>query len=279
MSLQTQRILYDNTSTEADLSVALNDFRTSAETIAADAGHYIYIASELPFNHRFFLVDTANDQSVDLDVAIWFSNEWVAAVDVIDETASGGVTLAQSGILSWKTNRLKGWDREQDSEDVTGVDTVALYNMYWVRIGFSAALNAGTKIKWIGHRFCTDTILFTYYPDLNNTQLMAAFASGKTDWNDQHYMAGEQIVRDLQAKKIAFSSNQILDWKVLEEAGAHRAAAIIYAGMDRAYVDDVKRAEEKYSRAINIKRLNLDQNASGNLETNERGIQTGFMTR
>jgi len=279
MSLQSQRILYDNTSTEADLSVSLNDFRTASETIAADTGHYIYIASELPFNHRYILVDTANDQAATLTVHIWFGKEWIAAVDILDQTASGGKTLAQSGILSWKTNRLKGWDREQDSEDVTGVDAVGIYNAHWVRIGFSAALKNTTSLTWLGHRFATDDVLYSYYPDLNNSTLQGAFESGKTDWNEQHYMAGEQIVRDLKARGIAWSANQILDWKIFEEAGAHRAAAIIYAGMDSAYRDNKKDAEAAYAKAMNIKRLNLDQNASGNLERSERGQVTGWMRR
>jgi hypothetical protein len=271
--------MYDNTSTESDLSVILNDFRTSSAVIPAESDHYIYIASELPFNHRFILIDTANDQAATLSVQIWFAKEWKDVVDLLDQTALAGVTLAQSGILSWKTDRNFGWDREQDSEDVTGVEMVGLYNMYWCRIGFSATIKNTTALKWIGHRFCTDDIMYSYYPDLNNDQLKTAFAAGKTTWDEQHYMAGETIVRDIQARGIAWSANQILDWERFEAAAAHKAAAIIYSGMDRAYVDDTKRADDKYNKAFNIKRLNLDKNANATLDDAERGVQTGFFRR
>jgi len=278
--IQDQRIIWDDDGTEKDLSLALSDFRTDSETIAfVSADDYIYLASWLPFNHRWFEVSSANDQNAAPTADIWWGNAWYPAVDIIDQTANGAVTLAQSGILEWKTDRLRGWECEQDSEDVDGVDSVGVYNMYWLRLGFDADLAGTTALKYIGHKFADDTILYTYYPDLNNATMKGAFASGKTNWDDQHFMAAEIIIRDLKRRNIAVSGNQIMDYKVFEEPGAHKVAELVYQGMGRAYDADRQRAHARYKEAMNLKRFAVDLNQDGNLNTGERLDNIGYMTR
>lgn len=278
--LINQRIIWKDDTTENDLSVNLNNFRSNSETIALVADEdAIYIASDLPFNHRWIEVETENDQAAAPTVAIWFSNEWVSAVDIIDQTASSDVTLAQSGILQWRTDRQKGWDRELDSEDVSGVSKVGIYDMYWIRLGFSADLAASTAIKYIGHKFATDAVLYTFYPDLNSSNIMTAFASGKTDWKDQHFMAAEDIIQDLRKADIIRGASQILDYEIFEEVAVHKCAEIIYRGMGRAYEADRAKARKEYNESFNMTFYNTDLDGDGNLSDRERRQRSGFVGR
>ena len=278
--MQDQRVIWDDDGTNVDISTLVNDYRSGSKTLPLVAvDDYLYIASDLPFNHRYIMVSSANDQASAISAAIWWSNEWVDAVDVIDTTSSGGATLAQSGILQWRTNRLKGWDRELDSDDVTGVDNAAIYDMYWLRLTFSGDLNANTAIQYIGHKFSSDTVLTTYYPDLQNASLKTAYLSGKTDWNTQHFMAAECIIRDLKARHIVYSANQILDYGLFEEASCHKVAELIYNGLGRPYIDQKNEAAKYYSKAMQIAFNNIDLNRDGNLSERERRTSLRYMTR
>jgi hypothetical protein len=280
MSIQNQRILFDDNGTESDLSLSLNDFRTGSQTLPYVNGEdYLYIASDLPFNHRYFKVKTANDESSTLSVDVWFGNEWVSAVDVIDRTESSGKSLATSGVVEWKTDRNKGWEIELDSEDVTGIDKVGIYNLYWVRLSWSADLKVTTELDYIGHKFSTDDILYSYYPDLNSSSLMSAFESGKTDWNEQHFMASETVIRDLKRKNIIRSESQILNHELFVVPAIHKVAELIYRGLGKSYDENTKAARKYYDESLDLKYFNVDVNRDANLSQRERGIRTGWFRR
>jgi len=275
-----QRVIWDDDGTEKDMSSTVNDFLIGSYEIAfTGVDDALYIASDIPFNHRFIMMDVANDETITASVYIWYNNEWVAAVDVFDGTSSGGASLATDGILEWTTNRLKGWSREADSEDVDGLDKVGIYDKYWLRVNFSSDFKATTSIKYIGQRFSTDTELFALYPDLNNASLMAAYATGKTGWVDQHIIASESIARDLKRKNIIYNEKQILNHHLFQEASCHKVAEIVYAGLGRAFDDNRARARKHYQEAMELNYYNIDRNASGNLEETEKLHSQRFMYR
>jgi len=278
--IQNQRILFDDNGTENDLSLNLNNYRADSSVIPFVQGEdYLYIASDLPFNHRYFLVDVANDQASVPSVEIWDGSQWHPAVDVLDRTSTAGVTLAESGIIQWKLDRDYTWAREGDSEDVTDISKVGLYDMYWVRFDFSADLLDTTALKYLGFKFSDDSALFTYYPDLDNSDLMAAFASGKTDWDEQHFIAGEEIGRELKRRNIIKSLNQVLDYELFERASVHKTAEIIFRGLGRAYIENKDQARKDFVEAMNAKYYNIDRNSNANLDTDEKGVRTGHMRR
>lgn len=278
--LQAQRVLYSDNGTLTDISQYVNDYRAESYTIPFVNGEdYIYIGSDLPFNHRWLDVATANDQAAAPVVEIWWSNGWQSAKDLLDRTATGGVTLAKDGILQWSTDRHKSWDRELDSFDVTGLDNTDIYNKYWLRLSFSANLNASFSVNYIGHKFSDDDDLYTYYPDLDNSNVKLAFESGKTDWQEQCYAAGEKIVRDLIRRNIVISGNAILDWERFTEASIHQTAAIIYSAMGQGYFENRKMALAEYDKAMAVKFFNTDKNKSGNLEPWEQKRGVGWLSR
>lgn len=206
---------------------------------------------------------------------IWFGNEWVPAVDVADGTNG----LSTSGRLQFNTEYTKSWDVELRSYDVTGLETTSIYNMYWFRLSWSNDFKPTTTIKYIGQKFSDDNTLYSFYPDLAQSQILAAFEAGKTDWNEQHYMAAEHIIRDLVKRSIIRSRGQLLDYYLLVDASCHKVAEIVYTAFGIPYFDQLKVARTAYKEAIDLKYFKADQNGDGRLDPFEKKVEAGFGTR
>lgn len=270
--IQDQRVFNGTT----DISVAVNDFRSASAAFAYTTGNYMYIGSILPFNNLWFEMGTVNSNAATASISMWWGNEWVSAVDIIDGTSG----LTATGRLQWNTNINKGWDREQYSTDVTGLSSApTVYNFYWLRLSWSANFSAGTTIKYIGQKFSDDTTFYTFYPDLNNTTILTSFDASKTNWNDQHYMAAEHIIRDLRKGGIIKSKGQILDYSLLVDASCHKVAELIYQSFGKPYADQMATARKAYKEACELKFYNVDHDADGRLSEIERGTSTTYTTR
>lgn len=277
--MHDQRVFFSDNGTLNDLSKSLNDFRSGTETINYTLSQdYIFIGSFLPFNHKFIDVVTANDVASVITVSIWDGSSWNAAVDVIDRTSVSGVSLAQDGIISWSTDITKTWARQQKSTDVTGLSGTNIYNMFWVRLSFNATLKTTTSLAYLGQKFHTDTELYSFYPDLNNTALKSSYASGKTTWEEQAYIAAEKIVDDLKKDEKLVSSDQILDFEMFKETSCHAAAMVIYWGLGHFEKHD--RVKTKYDANFKKGFLRLDLNQDANLEPVERVLSGAkYLTR
>jgi hypothetical protein len=268
---QDIRLIYNST----DLTTSLVDFRSGVSAFPYTSGQYLYVGSFMPFNNLWFEVGTANTNATTVSVSNWFGNSWVPAVDIRDESAG----LTATGRLSWSTDRLKGWDREQTSEDVDGVTSFKIYWKYWARISWSNAMSGSTSLRYVGQKFSTDTILATYYPDLGNADLKSGFAVGKTNWDDQHYMAAEAIIADLKRGDIIVSGSQILDWMMFQEASCHKVAEIVYKAFGQPYFEQLKQARADYLSAKKVNFNTVDLNQNGNIDPAERYFSTSFLTR
>lgn len=267
-----QRVVYEST----EISKDVNDFRAGTASFSYTAGQYLYVGSILPFNNLYFEMGTLNAVTTLPSVDIWWARAWTPAVDIIDETV--GLTL--TGRLQWRPEMQKGWDMEQYSSDVTGLPTTSrMYNLFWARFSWGTTMTVGTTLKYIGQKFATDSILYSFYPDLNNTTIRTSFASGKTTWDEQHYMAAEQIVSDLKKRNIVKARSQILDASLLTEAACHKVAVIVYTAMGEPYFDQLKLAKADYAAALNLRYFNVDLNQNGELESMERHQSTAFGTR
>lgn len=269
--MQDQRVLYNS----IDISPTVNDFRAGVQAFAYLSGGYLYIGSIAPFNNLWFEFGTKNTNARSPSVQIWWGNTWANAVDIIDETA--GAT--DNGRITWSTDRLKGWDIEQTTEDVTGLTAFKIYWRYWARISWDGDFSVGTTLKYVGQKFSTDDVLYSFYPDLSITDIKTGFESGKTTWDEQHYMAADHIVRDLKKRNIVQSRSQLMDWGLFQDAACHKVAEIVYQAFGQPYADQLKLARDAYLEAMNIKYFNVDLNADGKLTPVERGNSTIFGTR
>lgn len=271
-----QRILHGAT----DVSVALNDFRTGSYVFAYTAGEYLYIGQPMPFNNLWFEVSVANDVASACSVDIWFGNAWVSAVDIIDETKnSSGVSLSTSGRIQWNTNIDKGWDLEQRSTKVTGLSGTHMYNMFWARLSWSNTLKVTTALSYVGQKFSIDDVLFSHYPDLSQAALLEGFETGKTTWNEQHFMAAEHIERDLKKRSLILARGQIVDASVFVDASCHKVAEIVYASFGEPYVNQKSAARKAYNEEMDTRYLKLDQSGNGSLDRDEEFRQQGWLNR
>lgn len=269
--MQDQRVIYNT----FDISQKVNDFRTGTQAFAYVQGGYLYIGSVAPFNNVWFEMGVANTNAATPTIKTWFGNTWNDVVDVNDETAG----LTASGRLSWNTDRLKGWDFEQTSEDVSGITAFKIYWKYWLRISWDADFSGTTTLKYVGQKFANDDILYSFYPDLSISTLKTGFDTGKTTWDEQHYMAAEHIIRDLKKGGHIKSRSQLLDWTLLQDASCHKVAEIVYQAFGQPYAEQLARARAAYLEAVDVKQLAVDQNANGSLDPCEVSRSTMFGTR
>lgn len=268
---QDIRILYNGT----DLTTALTDFRAGVSSFPYTTGQHLYVGSFMPFNNLWFEVSPASTHGAVVSVDLWFGNAWVPAVDIRDETSG----LNDTGRLSWNTNRLKGWDREQTSKDVDGVEAFEIYWKYWARFSWSQNFPGGKTLRYVGQKFSSDSVLATYYPDLSNADIKTGFTAGKTTWDDQHYMAAEAIIADLKRGDIIVSGSQIIDWTLFQEASCHKVAEIVYKAFGQPYFDQLRQARADYLAAKKVGFNSIDLNQNGALDPVERYVSTSFLTR
>lgn len=280
--LINNRVIFENNTTLDDLSIALNNIFSTSETVDIVAAQdYLYLGSDLPFNHRYFNVSSANAIAASITVHVWNGTEWVAAVDVLDQTAStDGKCFAQSGILSWTLDKNKSWAQD-DTDDMTGsgLETLTIYNMYWARLTFSANLTNTTALKYVGHKFATDSDLGGYYPDLNRTNVKTAYQSGKTDWTEQHVLAAEEIVRDLRKKQVLVNANQVFNWEIFTDAAVHKLAEIVYTAFGKDYEERRIAARDSYDEALDKVFFPVDKNKDGRLSAQEKSSWHGVLRR
>lgn len=275
--LFNQRIIFDDNGAFSDLSVNLNNVYSGTSTVnLALTTDYLYIGSDLPFNHRYFEVSTANANTATVSVDIWDGNSWNAAVDVIDQTSTGGKTLAQSGYISWTTDRNNTWGKEATTEDIAALSTYKIYDFYWVRLKVSANLSANTALQYVGHKFANDDDLGGYYPDLVSSTIMDAFETGKTNWNEQHFLAAEELIQDIRRARIAWNANQIISWEQFNLAAVHRVAANIMFAFGDDYKDNRAEALKQYKEAMNLKVFAVDKDEDGRVDESDRREHRGL---
>lgn len=259
-----------------DVSTLVSDYL--AGTTLLDSA-VIYIGAELPFNHKYFELSVANAAAKTISkIELWNGSAWVEVVDINDGTKSSGISLAQSGSISWARDlRLSGWSQQYDSNDIAALATTRIFNLYWSRFTWTNADGAGA-CKHIGERFNTDEDLFAHYADLRSSGMMAAYETGKTDWKDQSFAAADAIVKHLRRNGTIIRREQILDTSLYNEAAVHKTAQIIYQGIGNSS-ENSKVAEQRFRTAIDIKFVEVDRDGSGDLSTREKTVSVNFGTR
>jgi hypothetical protein len=276
-----QRVLFSNSGTLTDITIQMNDFDEGTYTPGITAAEdYIYIASSMPFNHKWIEVSTVNAETSALTVELWHNGAWESAVDLLDYTDVSGATFGQSGIIQFRPDiDTGGWEKEKLSTDVTGIASLDIYEMFWMRLSFSADPTAGMVLKYIGNRFSKDKDLYAEYPDLNNSTLKTAWESGKTTWDDQHVLAADYIIQKLITDNVIRDKHQVMDWKLFVPAAVHKTAELIYGGFGPSMKENASMARKAYQEAIALKYFNTDKTGDGVGEGTELRFTTQEMTR
>ena len=285
MILKNRTIFSDN-GTLIDLTKDLDKFTSGVGAIPMVAGEdYLYFGGVLPFNHRFFAFDTPASvvsATTQCEIEIWNGTSWVSVVDIIDQTSVSDITMKQDGIISWTTDREEAWICVLDAKDDIpefASSTFNVYNHYWARLSFTDDLGPTTALKFVGQKFSDDTDLGTWYPDLVLSNVLTAWESGKTNWDEQHVEAAKQIATDLMQRQSVVSANQILNFDRFREASVHYVASMAYRGFGDDYKDNYSRALADYKSLIGQAVLDIDKNQTARIEPTEAKISAEILRR
>jgi len=277
-----ERVIFSDNGVLKDYTNELNCFTSKTALIDFTASaDYLFIGSDLPFNNKYFYVSTVNDVASIASVDYWDGTQWVASIDIVDETSTGGKSFAQSGHINFVIDQLKtSWSCD-DTHLMTssGLETLKIYGLYWIRVKFSVTLKVTTALQYVGQKFSEDSDLGGFYPELTLANTMKQFLTGKTNWNDQHFIASDNVCRDLQVKGIIKNRNQILNWRIFTEAAIHKVAEIVFLAFGDDFKDNRKAAQEYYNQALKTITPQIDRNNNAILDQDEKLFRTGFMTR
>jgi hypothetical protein len=276
------RVFYSDNGILIDFSAYLNDYHNGSHTIPAFVAleDAIYIGNTVPFNHIYFKLDTYNTNSSLMSVAYWDSKTWTNAVEVIDETMTNGKSFSQSGFVTWTPSKDESWvdeDTNYKNSTITGLTSISIYDLYWLKISFSANLSS-FGLSWVGQKFSDDDTLGAEFPDLVRSAVMSAWESGKTTWEEQHVIAADIMAKDLMAKGLILEKGQILDRFDLDKPAVQKVAEIIYGGLGADYTDQKLAARKEYDTRLNTALPKVDTNLNGRVDTTER-TQTGKLYR
>lgn len=278
----TSRTIWDDGGTLKDISLDVNDFKSGSRVIDIQTADKLYIGSDFAFNHRYFNITAPNANASSVTVEVWDGEEWIAAEDVIDQTAIAGASFAQSGIISWVPDADEGWMREStndESEQVDGLTTLKIRDLFWVRMSWSGAMTGTTAVDYIGHKFSDDLDLGVFYPDMTRSAVLVQFKAAKTSWLEQHLQAAQEIIKDLKKTKIAKSPNQILNWELFKDASVHKVAEIVFNAFGKDFYPNRDAAHEHYKADFNKAMYHIDQNQDAILSVKERTMTEGKLYR
>jgi hypothetical protein len=241
---------------------------------------YIYIAQKMPFNMIFVHLDTANTNAASLDIEYWDGTTWRNAIDILDGTKTAGVTLAKSGAIQFSIDDQYNWQeipRTSDTNSPTPLQTLKIYNCYWLRITVSANLSAGTDIKELGYAFTTSTELNNYDVEVNG--FFSAFETGKTDWIEEIMIASKLLVLDLRRLGLIVHAGQIIQLDDVYVPCTYKTLQLIYENLGPNYNEKRARVQKQYEMALNLKRFTFDSDGDGRIVDGEQTNTIQRLTR
>lgn len=271
-----RRIFFKNNTALTDISDQVAYVKSDSYVLDFVAAEdKLYIGSNLPFNHLYFRFVTPNTSPSQASIKIWDGKAFVTVVDQVDLTEG----FTKDGILKWTVSRDTSWVREAYSYDVTNLSTTEIYDLYWMELSFSADLDITTDMLYVGQKFSNDEDMYVYYPDLRQTNLMKQYSATKTNWDDQHISAAENIAVTLRSRSLIYTPDQINDYDQLRLASIHKTAEIIYSAFGKAYVDDKLEARKAYDSVMANPALVLDTNANSRVDWVDRKASSVWMSR
>ena len=280
-----KKFIFSDNGTLIDRSVEVEDYHSGSivmdYTTSTDA---VYVGSELPFNSLFFDVASANAVSAAPTISYWDGSQWRTMVEVLDETSLGGVSLAQSGHVTWVTDKNYGWLNEDTvnsngTERITGLGNATVYDLFWLKITFDATLTNTTEINFIGPKFCEDADVTGEHTMLSVSAFKSNYESGKTNWEREIILASRLLVEDLIDKAAIISGDQLLQRRKLRDACVSKVAELVYSNLGDDYQNDAQKARAEYSKRLNKKNYGADKNSNARLDKREMGVMTGGLYR
>ena len=279
MLYQWIRLFNSDNGVITDESLANQDESSTVTWNLTTAEDYKYIAKYAPFNNFYLKVNTANDVASVMKIEYWDGQYWREAVDILDGTSSGGVSIAKSGIVQFSPDIDFGWNRISDTTDSnspTDLQTLHIYNNYWLRISFNDTLKATTKTDRFGYAFTTSQQLKNIDVQINS--YLEAFATGKTNWENEILTSSLHVAKDLEIKGFITEEGQVLRLSDVSLATDYKTLSLIYAALGPN--QDKKRDywHSQYEKYLSGRKT-LDNNSSGFVDRQEISSTMGNLVR
>lgn len=265
----THRVILSDNGVLTDYSLQ----NVSIPSVLVASEDYFYIGQQYPFNSFYIQVGTANTNSSVMSIEHWNGKSWASCVDVLDETATSGKTISTSGIVRFNTTKLNPWNIVQETNDdpMAALSSLYIYNNYWIRLKVSVTLSALTSITKIGYCLTNATLLSQLDADIN--EYLTSWATGKSNWLDQMFLASQHVVIELKQKNLINSHAQILqiddEIKLLV---AYRTLLLIYPNLGEKYGPKITQIEGEYKRLIDSIKPVIDLNNDGKINYKENEL-------
>lgn len=230
--------------------------------------NYLYLAQPNPFNNIFIWNKVPNDVAANLKVEYWDGTNWRMMVDLLDETSVAGKTMARSGLVIFSPDPDHDWAIVDKSEKIAELNTVKIYDSYWLRISSSAAVNVLTELKEVSYCFAKSDLIDDL--DLEVKQYQDEFEATKTEWIKELVMASKMVVMDLKRNNIVSNQGQLLKIEDVSLATAYRALMIIYRHLGRSFLDKMASAQKDYDKAMSFKSFVVDKNKNARVDYEEK---------
>ncbi len=275
-----KKVIFSNNSVLSDITKDIERYNTGSSVVDYTATQdFIYIGDYYPFNSFYTDFITANTQATSPSISYWDGSSWISAIEVIDGTNG----FNNKGYITFVPNKNNGWTLEDTvdssgSENITGLGGVTIYDRYWIRVSFNNSMDALTELKYIGHKFCIDSDLYSEFPEFNNSDMLTGFAAGKTNWDEQQIVASRLVMDNLINRQIISYDSQLLDKNELIRPCVSKTAEIIYKSLGDDYKDDKSAAEIESSKRLN-KVFKVDKNKNATLDIDETKYHQGKMYR
>jgi hypothetical protein len=275
------RIIYSKNGALQDASLVLNNFYSGTKAFDYIAGQdYIYIGARMPFNHIYIKMGAVVNAVISCAIRVEYFDGvlWRDVVEVIDDTNQ----LTKSGVIQFTPNKRYSWTRrstKDEGEVVAGLDTITIYDRYWLRISFTQDLTPAVEIDWVGNIFAEDMDLYGEFPEFAKAAFKAGFKLGKLDWFEQHAIAGKLVVDELSNLGVIQDKGQILDWRNFTLAAVSKCAEVIYNSMGDDYLDQRNSAREEFKARVSKRNALTDQNNDAIEQPDEVVNTTGWLSR
>lgn len=268
MLYQWIRLLKANAAGDiTDISLR-NQEETTSEIVDVQptGSSYWYMAQHFPFNNFFFYLDQPNSVATNLEIQYWGGKgiEWVDAVDILDGSVTNGVPLSKSGVVQFSPNTRNTWNIVADTENEpqpSGLSTVNIFNVYWIRFRYADALTGTTSLKRLSYAFTQSQQLDNL--DTNINQYLTSFGAGKTDWNDEIMTASIQLVTDFKRRGLIVGPGEILRFDDVSMPCDLKTLILIYQNLGPAFRQKLLDAMSDYDRASSLARFTFDKGKDG----------------
>lgn len=265
------RIIYDNGSSLSDLSVANQD-ETANVSLHLDTDKFLYIAQKCPFTSLFFYIHTGNtvDTGVTLKAEYWDGTQWREVADLLNDTVSANKPLHKSGTVKWYLDEDYSWQKVTSTNETYApaeLQTLKIYEMYWVRISATAELSANAAAHQIAYTFTSTQELNNY--DVEISSYYDSFETGKQDWIREIITASKLLLMEMKRRGLVTHNGQLIELDDFHIPASYKTLELIYANLGPSYVEKRKWANEQFAKALNVQRPVIDTNKDGKIDGTE----------